>query len=395
MKIENIKSAAMARATFFKAIRPLLISNKILGLICFKIHENEYKYSLLNVGINISLMIGYLTLTAHALYTRLVTSSTNLLVTTTDIMQVTAAAVQTIVSWGVSAVYQKKFITFLNRISNVDKKFHQLGVCIYYDSIYKKIAYRLTLHYLFVAVCVSAQIFIFDYAWSLNLLGFNITYYFPTLINMGVVQQLYNYNDLIRERYEILNEHLMELKKTADYQEAEISQIKLTKPLSTKLNILRIICPIHHELTKIAKIVNEAFGIMLLVSFGVSFITIIVCLYDASSHLQYFTIENIKPLCGAIAMCSTYVVDCLFLCRSCHATVETAHKSGRLLHQIDTDDMDVKDQIEMFSLQIVNEKLEYTAAGFFIIDYSLLFSIIGGITTYLIILIQFSANPNQ
>lgn len=90
-----------------------------------------------------------------------------------------------------------------------------------------------------------------------------------------------------------------------------------------------------------------------------------------------------------------------------------ASRSGKLLHQIDTEDMDVKDQIEMFSLQIVNEKLEFTAAGFFTINYGLLFSvifikkrrvikiniiisqIIGGITTYLIILIQFSADPSE
>ena len=52
-----------------------------------------------------------------------------------------------------------------------------------------------------------------------------------------------------------------------------------------------------------------------------------------------------------------------------------ANTAGRLLHQIDTEDEEVKDQIEMFSLQIVNEKLEYSAAGFFPVNYSLVFSV--------------------
>jgi hypothetical protein len=52
-------------------------------------------------------------------------------------------------------------------------------------------------------------------------------------------------------------------------------------------------------------------------------------------------------------------------------------KSGELIHQIDTDDHDVIDEIEMFSLQIANENVEFSAAGFFPINYTLVFSVSG------------------
>lgn len=52
-----------------------------------------------------------------------------------------------------------------------------------------------------------------------------------------------------------------------------------------------------------------------------------------------------------------------------------AKRSGLLIHQIDTEDFDMRDEIEMFSLQMANENIEFNAAGFFPIDYSLLFSV--------------------
>ncbi|XP_068896152.1 gustatory receptor for bitter taste 66a-like [Tenebrio molitor] len=65
-----------------------------------------------------------------------------------------------------------------------------------------------------------------------------------------------------------------------------------------------------------------------------------------------------------------------------------ASRTGELLHKIDTEDTDIVDEIEMFSLQIANHNVEFNAAGFFPINYALIFSIIGGVTTYIIILIK-------
>lgn len=50
-------------------------------------------------------------------------------------------------------------------------------------------------------------------------------------------------------------------------------------------------------------------------------------------------------------------------------------KSGELIHKIDTEDHDTIDEIEMFSLQIANEQVEFNAAGFFPVNFTLLFSV--------------------
>jgi hypothetical protein len=52
-------------------------------------------------------------------------------------------------------------------------------------------------------------------------------------------------------------------------------------------------------------------------------------------------------------------------------------RSGELIHKIETYDHDVIDEIEMFSLQIANENVQFSAAGFFPINYTLVFSVSG------------------
>ncbi|KAI4466614.1 invertebrate gustatory receptor [Holotrichia oblita] len=365
----------MSKITFYHSLRPLLILCSSLGIISFNINDGKYNRSNLRIVTNLLMMVFYVIFTGHSLYERS-DLDTTLLSMTTDIMQVTTSTLQIVVSWFMSAVSQEKTMSFLKRISDVDKTFRQLGVYIYYDAVHKSVIQRLLIRMSLVLASTISQLFLYQYQWNVGMISFYVTYYFPILINVLIVEEFYIYTNLLRTRYEILNQHLIEVQKYNDSCKEKISYIKLTGVIGSKLSTLRIICPIHHELTKIAKLLNEAFGVILLMSFQSSFVTIIVSLYDCSVLLQYFNIEHIRELCAAIIMCCTYVLDCLYICYSCHSTVESANKSGRLLHQIDTDDVDVKDQIEMFSLQIVNEKLEFTAAGFFTINYGLLFSVI-------------------
>lgn len=46
-------------------------------------------------------------------------------------------------------------------------------------------------------------------------------------------------------------------------------------------------------------------------------------------------------------------------------------------------------QIQQFSLQMIHQRIYFSANGFFDIDFTLLFTIVGACTTYLVILVQF------
>ncbi|EEB13498.1 Gustatory receptor PhGr6 [Pediculus humanus corporis] len=72
-------------------------------------------------------------------------------------------------------------------------------------------------------------------------------------------------------------------------------------------------------------------------------------------------------------------------------SVQEAEKTANYLHElfIDNDDVDVKEEIEIFSLQLLHRKVEFNACGFFKLDFTLLYSMVGAVTTYIIILMQF------
>jgi gustatory receptor len=49
---------------------------------------------------------------------------------------------------------------------------------------------------------------------------------------------------------------------------------------------------------------------------------------------------------------------------------------------------EIKDQLELFSIQLVNNKIEFTACGFFNINFKFVRSLVYTVTTYIIVLIQ-------
>lgn len=310
----------------------------------------------------------------YGMYSRLNYGKSSSMILTTDLMLATGCLVQTVITWGTSGFLQNKYVALLHKIIQIDKKFKELGVWITYDVTRKTISRKLIIHTLFTVIILILHVYIFNYLWSLDLLIFFTSTFLSSIVNILIVQQVSSYVLILKNRYQILNEHLQELQRKND--DGEIANIKLTMPVPYKLRILRVICPIHHEITKAGKLINDAFGLQMLITFGVIFVSITIGLYYVCIYIQRSMDSKWESVLGAFLIALRYTIDTLILCYACHTTIEQINTSGRLLHQIEYTDDDVKDQIEMFSLQIVNENLNFNAVGFFQVDYTLIFSVI-------------------
>ncbi|KAJ3637026.1 hypothetical protein MTP99_000514 [Tenebrio molitor] len=128
--------------------------------------------------------------------------------------------------------------------------------------------------------------------------------------------------------------------------------------------------------------------------FSLNFVVIVICFFYVTVQLQANEV-NWNYLLYTVLSAVNFIICSVVVCDVCYSTVEEANKSGELIHKIDTEDRDMIDAIEMFSLQITNSRVEFSTAGFFPINYTLVFSIIGGVTTYIIILIQVSASLSK
>ncbi|XP_035723145.1 uncharacterized protein LOC118442072 [Vespa mandarinia] len=122
---------------------------------------------------------------------------------------------------------------------------------------------------------------------------------------------------------------------------------------------LKRIKQIHLELMKCARIINEAYGLPILISIFTSILDFLFLHYDFESFL------NVRDVRRYIL---TFVIS--FICR----------KHWR-------------DSIRDFMMQLIQNRLKFTACGFYDLDHTFMYSAIGSITTYLVILIQVGGEP--
>lgn len=95
---------------------------------------------------------------------------------------------------------------------------------------------------------------------------------------------------------------------------------------------------------------------------------------------------NILLVCGTINLTKLVAITA-----SCHGATQRANHTAVLLHRILLVRPlypEVKAELQMFSQQLLHRKLQFSPCGMFALDLTLLFSLAGAVTTYLIVLLQ-------
>lgn len=316
----------MGFVTFFRAIKPLLLICKIFGMVPFQAVKNTYKVSKLGIAYNVVFLVTYVALFVYVTVYEITNPyKRDLLVHTIYILQNLSGFGVTTVIWVSSVINQKMYIQALNKLSEIDKSLKSLGIWMYYDKIRKVSIILLSV------VCTSvlasllgeSKLYIESnkvYSVMVHLL-YNIS-----LVNYAVLTvQVYIYLNMLRDRFSILNQHLREIEKYQDEPNISIIEsknFKLTNPLGTKLSLLRLICPLHHELCKAANMFDNIFGINLLVSFGNSFVSITTYMYYMILKLKAFNEDSANEILSIMGTFALNIIFTTCLCWICHATVE-------------------------------------------------------------------------
>ncbi|KAI4479167.1 hypothetical protein M0804_011306 [Polistes exclamans] len=200
-----------------------------------------------------------------------------------------------------------------------------------------------------------------------------------------------------------------------------VSDIHETYQSDTNIIKLKQIRELHLELIKCAKNINDAYGLHILMSISTSFILIV-----AVSYSQYYFMkstdydQHIFPLCSFFYWNFHNAFKILIVCYVCVSTATEVcylnifylvnemiiYTSFFLLHATNTGDilcemhepstsMEFRQEVYNFTLQLVQNPLSFNACGFFDLNNRLIYGVIGGITTYLVILIQIGGIPIQ
>ncbi|XP_028981810.1 uncharacterized protein LOC107036263 [Diachasma alloeum] len=154
---------------------------------------------------------------------------------------------------------------------------------------------------------------------------------------------------------------------------------------------VRLVAKVHYNLCKIAKFINWIFNGFFVVVVATAFVILSSSLYFIFNEVVRPEDTNYLSIGNYVCWQITTAVPIIATVIICNWTSNEAEHTGKLIHEIHVDSTDSKlyQIIRSLSLQLHHQKMEFSGAGLFPINSSLLQTMIGTMTTSLVILIQF------
>jgi hypothetical protein len=154
---------------------------------------------------------------------------------------------------------------------------------------------------------------------------------------------------------------------------------------------------IYCKLYDIVLLVNSCFGLPVFILTFWIFMCVVYISYSCVLSImlaisQGDTLrEYIWTLTGFI-WCVLCIAILFFIVLSCHATTEECRKSQIIVEKLGLRTglgYETLNELRVLSVQLNNMKVEFSAAGFFSLDLPFVYSFVGVICTYIVILAQF------
>ncbi|XP_055542703.1 uncharacterized protein LOC129728294 [Wyeomyia smithii] len=99
---------------------------------------------------------------------------------------------------------------------------------------------------------------------------------------------------------------------------------------------------------------------------------------------------------AVVFMCVLNLYEAYCIANACEITMEQSRRTAEILYRFNMLDLDIrlKQNIELFLIQLIHQPAKFTALGI-TIGYTTLLSIISSVTSYLVIVIQFEIASNN
>ncbi|XP_033232092.1 putative gustatory receptor 2a [Belonocnema kinseyi] len=220
-----------------------------------------------------------------------------------------------------------------------------------------------------------------------------MTYLYITMVVYLADMQYINCVFVIKICFESVDKTLKSLEKTMVNEEPHLLRRNYHEQNNELLLMkLRNLQKHHHQVSDVLKKLNSTYGLHAVATVIMTFSEITFILYffilkllDQHSNVQ----EQIWDFNLLLTM-MFYILKLILIVWVCEKGKTQAKQIGSTVHDVllNTFDLKIKEELHLFSLQLLHRKNVFYARGL-AIDSSLLNEIAGAITMYLLILIQF------
>ncbi|XP_048508094.1 uncharacterized protein LOC125500228 [Athalia rosae] len=236
--------------------------------------------------------------------------------------------------------------------------------------------------------------------WCVDSIPAAIMYIFTVkyaIIVGSIARELKNFNEILSEFDESINDDESTNPRNSAaglYCYASLITRRNNYVSPDRLASLKLLHAIRNTLTEISIDVRQYFSFPITHCMIAFFVAIVTHTYAITTNVlseeEKFSLDDgiLKAVCRLCIVC--YPMILLF--ENVRRTLKRANTTGHVIHTLlrRSNQRDIRTELEQFSCQLLHEKIKFTANGLFSLDYSLLHSMVGATTTYLVILMQFN-----
>lgn len=294
---------------------------------------------------------------------------------TVDFIQLVSMRISSIIIVLEALITREFLINFFNNLNDVDRLMANIDVQTKFKVEQIKNLVIITITIIFYIGCELIVVLMYKLRNRMETFLYWISYV-PFYVHCCI-------------RYLQLIEYIMIIKRRVDIVNTKLRKIDVMRPSDyDTLDNLREIC---YKLFIMSQSINRAFGLSTLINITNDFITITLNNYFIFVAFQQFTYKSKIKAVESFSWSVPHYINIILLSTCCHFTVLSNNKIGMLLHRIKFKFSNAEQStfVSHFSIQLLQQKINFHAFGFFSIDFSLLYAISATVTTYLVILIQF------
>ncbi|KAL2746793.1 putative gustatory receptor 28b [Vespula maculifrons] len=332
----------------------------------------------------------------------------------------------------IMGLYQSKSSKlFVTKINEIDKTLQVLGSSASFNSIYKKTIMNIiiTIFYLFFlfTIIIVQIILLKKIIYESFIIYFSLMIYiYIFMIEFIFIIEFFTIIRCIKSEFRRANELLSDINvlpissialELLEHKEADGSlsierslpvdskKIFIARPSNTsrlqvashKINrsrrLLRTIRQVHLELYRISKSYSNMYGIQISLEMAISVLSNIYLLYNLYITFEEKTENNSNLIFDFIIFilcCLQYILKIFVINYICDKTTKEAERTSEIIHTFygQNTDFEIKKEVEIFSLQMMQCRTAYTAFGLYNFNCKHICSCIGIITTYMVIMIQ-------
>ncbi|XP_063977233.1 putative gustatory receptor 28b [Diachasmimorpha longicaudata] len=351
---------------------------------------NKFRFSKFILGYNVILFLTCLIFVILACWkVEFLNRMDYMVMTLTTILRIFSSMLCFLMNMLMWIFYHKDFIDAMDFLASQDFILHQLGCRPDYSTCRKMVGL-----YVYGTLTVAALLTIYDCCTAMltwasesplamaEWLFFNI----PYVVQMITATIFGSLVIILGLHFRALNAKLMAIR-----DRSHSSPPKVVELSNNCAEGIRLIAKVHYNLCKIAKFINWIFNGFFVVVVATAFVILSSSLYFIFNEVVRPEDTNYLSIGNYICWQITTAVPIIATVIICNWTSNEAEHTGKLIHEIHVENTDSKLYliIRSLSLQLHHQKMEFSGAGLFPINSSLLQTMIGTMTTSFVILIQF------